>query len=212
MLRVWRPMVRVDALRQRIQRVSDHPLKKAKIMTLMMKSLTTTMLLLGSASVSMACDCDKAQSHGEQGKTMAMDGGCAKLLHGKDGHANHAAKGTAPAGSPVVEALEKANQNMHKDMAIAYTGDADIDMLRGMIPHHQGAVAMAEVAVKYGEDTQVRRLAMEIIRAQNLEIRWMQNYLKSLEARGVRPVPADATPRPSWSDAGWRGATWLGER
>lgn len=182
------------------------------MMTLMMKSLVTAVVLLGGASVAMACDCDRAKSHGEQGKTMAMDGGCAKMLHGKSGHANHAAKGTAPVGSPVVDALEKANQTMHKDMAIAYTGDADIDMLRGMIPHHQGAVEMAEVVVKYGKDAQVRRLAMELIRAQKLEIRWMQNYLKSLEARGVRPVPADAKPRQSWSDAGWRGATWLGER
>lgn len=180
-------------------------------MTLIMKSLTTAALLLGGASAAMACDCDQAKSHGEHGKTMAMDGGCAKMLHGKSAHANHAAS-TAPAGSPVVKDLEKANKNMHKDMAIAYTGDADIDMLRGMIPHHQGAVEMAEVVVKYGEDAQVRRLAMEIIRAQNLEIRWMQNYLKSLEARGVRPVPAGAKPRQNWSDAGWRGATWLGER
>ena len=181
-------------------------------MTLMMKSLATAMVLLGGASVAMACDCDKAKSHSEQGKSMAMDGGCAKMLHSKDGHANHAAKGTAPAGSPVVAALEKANESMHKDMQIAYTGDADIDMLRGMIPHHQGAVEMAEVVVKYGKDAQVRRLAMELIRAQKLEIRWMQNYLKSLEARGVRAVPADAQPRQNWSDAGWRGATWLGER
>ena len=134
-------------------------------MTLMMKSLATAMVLFGGASVAMACDCDKAKSHGEQAKSMAMDGGCAKMLHGKSGHGNHAAKGTAPVGSPVVDTLEKANQTMHKAMAIAYTGDADIDMLRGMIPHHQGAVEMAEVIVKYGQDAQVRRLAMELIRA-----------------------------------------------
>lgn len=181
-------------------------------MTFLMKSLTTAVLLLSGASAAMACDCDKAKSHGEHGKTMTIEGGCAKMLHGKEGHANHATKDTAPAGSPVVADLEKANVNMHKDMAIAYTGDADIDMLRGMIPHHQGAVEMAEVVIKYGKDAQVRRLAMEIIRAQKLEIRWMQNYLKSLEARGVQPVSADAKPRQSWSDAGWRGATWLGER
>jgi len=59
---------------------------------------------------------------------------------------------------------------MHQGMAIAYTGDADVDFLRGMIAHHEGAVAMAKIAVEHGEAADVQSLAREIIAAQEAEI------------------------------------------
>lgn len=75
----------------------------------------------------------------------------------------------------------EANKVMHEGMDITFSGDADIDFLKGMIAHHQGAVDMAQVQLKYGEDAQVKRLSRDIIRAQNLEIRWMQSWLRELE-------------------------------
>ena len=48
---------------------------------------------------------------------------------------------------------------MHKDMAIAYTGDSDIDFVRGMIPHHQAAIDMARIQLEYGKDAEIRKLA-----------------------------------------------------
>jgi uncharacterized protein (DUF305 family) len=56
-----------------------------------------------------------------------------------------------------IDALE-ANKVMHRDMDIVFTGDADIDFFKGMIPHHQGAIDMAQVVLKYGENSQVKRL------------------------------------------------------
>ncbi len=53
----------------------------------------------------------------------------------------------------------KANQKMHADMSIDYTGDPDKDFIRGMIPHHQGAIDMAKVVLKYGKDPKVKELA-----------------------------------------------------
>ena len=48
---------------------------------------------------------------------------------------------------------------MHADMSIDYTGDPDKDFIRGMIPHHQGAIDMAKVVLKYGKDPKVKELA-----------------------------------------------------
>ncbi|MFY8041339.1 MAG: DUF305 domain-containing protein, partial [Rhodoferax sp.] len=72
----------------------------------------------------------------------------------KDLHAGHnmAAQGDT---SPSSVAYEAANTKMHKDMAVTLTGDADRDFLAGMIPHHQGAIDMAEVVLKYGKDPKV---------------------------------------------------------
>ena len=76
------------------------------------------------------------------------------------------------------KAFKAIDAKMHKDMmAAGYTGDADVDFLRNMIPHHQGAVDMANVVLKYGTDADVRMLAGDVVKAQENEIRWMKNWL-----------------------------------
>ena len=63
-------------------------------------------------------------------------------------------------------------------MTIPYTNDVDLDFVRGMIPHHQGAIDQAEVLLKHSKNLRLRRLAGGIIAAQKREIRFMQNWLK----------------------------------
>ena len=60
--------------------------------------------------------------------------------------------------NPAVKAYMAAMQTMHKDMMVDYTGDADVDFVRGMIPHHQGAIDMAKVELAYGKDSRSARL------------------------------------------------------
>jgi len=73
---------------------------------------------------------------------------------------------------------QQINDNMHKSMDIKFTGDADKDFLAAMIPHHQGAVEMAEVVLQHGKNPKIRQLAQEIITMQKKEIAEMKQLLK----------------------------------
>jgi hypothetical protein len=66
--------------------------------------------------------------------------------------------------------INDAVARMHADMHVPYTGDADRDFARMMIPHHQGAIDMALVELRYGKDQRLKRLAQEIIVTQQQEI------------------------------------------
>lgn len=99
--------------------------------------------------------------------------------HGGHGHHGHhaPAKATEAEHPASVQAFMEVNDRMHEGMMIEFTGNADVDFVRGMIPHHQGAIEMAEVVLKYGEDEAIRQLAEEIISAQKDEIEMMQRWL-----------------------------------
>ena len=97
------------------------------------------------------------------------------LLAQEADHSGHMMHGNE---GPATMAFMEANMKMHADMEIEYTGDADVDFVRGMIAHHQGAIDMARVVLDHGDDPEVKKLAEEIIAAQEGEIKWMTEWLE----------------------------------
>ncbi len=90
-------------------------------------------------------------------------------------------------------AFAEANARMHKGMTIQFSGNADVDFARAMIPHHHGAIDMSEIVLKHGSDPSVRTLANAIIAAQKMEIAQMQAWLRKNASLTAGPDAAAAT-------------------
>ena len=87
--------------------------------------------------------------------------------------------------------LRQAMDRMMHAMHATPTGDADIDFLAMMIPHHAGAVDMARAVLRHGRDAATRQLAEEIIASQTIEIEGMQRRLAVLrQPRRAPEFPA----------------------
>ena len=100
-----------------------------------------------------------------------------------DPHAGHdMSAGTMVAdGTPMTAMLKEYNDSMtkmHEEMMIGMDyNDPDAAFAQGMLAHHVGAVDMAEIELKYGTDTEMRKLAQAIIDAQQTEIEQMKTWL-----------------------------------
>jgi uncharacterized protein (DUF305 family) len=91
-----------------------------------------------------------------------------------------AARGQGVGDSTFAAVMAAAMERMDHDMMTPPSGDADRDFATMMIPHHQGAVEMAEAELRFGRDPVLRRLAQGIIVEQRQEIAVMRQAIAAL--------------------------------
>ncbi len=82
---------------------------------------------------------------------------------------------------------DAAMTKMMHDMAVKPTGDVDHDFVAMMVPHHEGAIDMAEAELRYGQNEQLRRIAQEVVAEELQEIAAMR------AASGEKLTPTEAT-------------------
>lgn len=87
--------------------------------------------------------------------------------------------GPALSASSSASEFKASMDKMHKAMAMPMTGMADHDFAMMMVPHHQGAIDMAHVELKYGTDPKLRKMAEQIVKDQQKEIQELKGWLKS---------------------------------
>jgi uncharacterized protein (DUF305 family) len=71
---------------------------------------------------------------------------------------------------PFLAKSDAAMARMMMAMKVKWSNDADKDFVAMMVPHHQGAIDMAQAELSYGHNEQLCNLAQEIIATQQQEI------------------------------------------
>jgi uncharacterized protein (DUF305 family) len=79
---------------------------------------------------------------------------------------------------PSSQALNGVIAKMNADMALPFSGNADVDFVKRMISHDQGAVDMAKVVLAFGKDENVKKVAEDVIKTNEADIAKMQGWLK----------------------------------
>ena len=90
------------------------------------------------------------------------------------GAASAAPSARSSGEAPFLAENQAAMNRMMAGMDVKPSGDVDRDFTAMMIPHHQGAIDMAQAELRYGHNEQLRRIAQEIIVEQQQEITAMR--------------------------------------
>ncbi len=102
----------------------------------------------------------------------------------------------SPVEAPFLAENDAAMKTMMAAMTITPSGDVDTDFVAMMVPHHQGAIDMAQAELRYGHNEQLRRIAQEIIVTQRQEIVAMRLALgQPLSPSGSSPAPPSSADR-----------------
>lgn len=89
---------------------------------------------------------------------------------------DHAMGGSTPGVTPGDRAFTTSEADMHRKMAAASGQTIDQAYVAKMIAHHEGAVAMAKVALRDSRDPEIRRMAQSVVDTQTREIAEMKAW------------------------------------
>ncbi len=92
--------------------------------------------------------------------------------------------------------VSRAMATMMADMTVEPTGDVDADFVAAMIPHHQGAIAMAQAELTFGQNELLRRIAQGIVVEQAQEIEAMRVALRERPGRAASDTAAPSAVAP----------------
>lgn len=139
-------------------------------MTACTKNDTTQTATTASSTDSMSTDARSAEASMTQAQSMH----------------HMASAADTQSQPPHIMAYMDIMNKMHQAMSAGVQAkNADVGFAKGMIPHHEGAIAMAKVELQYGKDAEMKALAQKIVDAQQSEISVMQNWLDKNESSEV---------------------------
>lgn len=150
-------------------------------MTQILRALASSTLALGVSLAPTSWAAAQQADHGTEQHTGHDE--AQPVDQGADPHGGHTGAQSAEHSATTPEAAFGAMMATMHDMPgmpAASAGDVDVDFLLMMIPHHQGAVDMAAIALEQADDPEVRALAEQIIAAQEEEIAEMRALVERL--------------------------------
>lgn len=80
-----------------------------------------------------------------------------------------------------------AMEKMQQAMMAAQDPDADRAWALKMIEHHRGAIAMSEIVIKHGDDSEAKRMAQKTIDAQKKDIAELETWLDKHGGKMSKP-------------------------
>src|SRR5215211_8388901 len=131
-------------------------------------------LLLAVAFLLAACGSVGSGQQGDQ------SGGHGQMDHGQMDHGS----------------MGMGSKGMAKQMVMENGKYSDRRFIDAMVPHHQGAIAMAEVALKNAEHAEIKDLSRNIVSTQQAEIEELKSIKK--EEFGTSNVPMEMSQEQMW--------------
>ncbi len=149
-------------------------------MTTLLKRAWLLALLLAVASLLAACG---STGGGQQGSESAGDG--------EQGTAGKKAGGMAGMDHSNMDHGSMNPEDMARQMVAPNGEYSDVAFIDAMVPHHEGAVEMAQVALRNAEHEEIKRLSRDIISAQRAEIEQLGEIRREIGAQGPPPEMSD---------------------
>jgi hypothetical protein len=144
-------------------------------------------IVIAAALLLVSCGGGGAGSsqQGENGGSQGGDSGMQGMDHGQ----MQGEGGGGMAGMEGMDHGSMGSKDMARQMVMENGKYSDRAFIDAMVPHHQGAVEMAEVALENAEHQQIRDLSEDIVSAQEAEIEELKTIKK--EQYGTSRVPME---------------------